>query len=126
MRIISQDGMIDFPYEQTVINIDYNDRTIIRAEGCHCDGDNSMFTVARYSTEVKARKAMEMLRKAYAGLPIIMQNIEITDDVTEMFKEYQKQGIFVQTADNQPSKVEFLNNGYFKFPADDKVKEQDV
>lgn len=121
MRIISQDGMIDVPYEMVALH--------------ECDGkirmnmagDTGKGTVlAEYSTEARARKAMEMLRQAYAGLPIIMQNIDITDDVTEMFKEWKKQGIMVRTADNQLSKVEFLNNGYFQFPADDEVEEQDV
>lgn len=122
MRIISQDGMIDVPYEQMIININYKDKTQIMACGSSCDSGYSTFIIAEYSTEAKARKAMEMLRKTYAGLPIIMQNAEITDDVTEMFKEWEKQGIFVRTADNQPSKVEFLNNGYFQFPADDELE----
>ena len=118
MRIISQDGMIDVPYEMVALH---------ECEGkirMNMAGDTGKGTVlAEYSTEAKARKAMEMLRKAYVGLPIIMQNVEITDDVTEMFKEWQKQGIFVRTEDNQPSKVEFLNNGYFRFPADDDLED---
>lgn len=119
MRIISQDGNRDFNYESCEL-------TVVKDVTGTFIFVNTMIEFAKYSTEAKARKAMEMLRKAYAGLPIIMQNIEITDDVAEMFKEWNKQGIMVRTEDNQPSKVEFLNNGYFQFPADDEVEEQDV
>lgn len=124
MRIISQDGMIDVPYDLGNLSIgvgrfDDVERASIFFHSCSCN----VTKLAEYKSAEKARKAMEMLRKAYAGLPIIMQNVEITDDVAGMFKEWQKQGIFVRTSDNQPSKVEFLNNGYFQFPADDDLED---
>lgn len=123
MRIISQDGRIDVPYENFVFAMTV-DNYIIAARDTIARSDEIVKgAVAKYSTEAKARKAMEMLRKEYAGLPIIMQNISITDDVVEMFKEWKKQGIMVQTAENQPSKVEFLNNGYFRFPDDDDLED---
>lgn len=122
MRIISQDGMIDASYEQIIVNIDYKNKKQIMAEGAHCNGENTIFSIATYSTESKAKKAMEMLREAYAGLPIVMQNVEISEDVAEMFEKLQKQGICIQTADNEPSKVEYVNNRYFQFPADDEVE----
>lgn len=123
MRIISQDGMIDVAYDLGNLSIgvgrfDDVERASIFFHSCSCNATK----LAEYKSAEKARKAMEMLRKAYAGLPIIMQNVEITDDVAEMFKEWNTQGIMVQTADNQQSKVEFLNNGYFRFPADDDLE----
>lgn len=126
MRIISQDGMNDYPYDEIGLSIGWNGEKTEYYVFWNSIHRQMGSKIAVYSSLEKMKKAMEMLRKAYAGLPIIMQNIEITDDVTEMFKEWQKQGIFVQTSDNQPSKVEFLNNGYFQFPADDEVEEQDV
>ncbi len=65
MRIISQDGMIDLPYEQAIINVDYRNKNKIVACGVGCDGENSVFHIADYSTEAKARKAMEILRNVY-------------------------------------------------------------
>lgn len=66
MRIISQDGTIDVPYEQAIVEY----------EACERNGEDvfyiifartekSYFSIARYSTESKAQKAMEMLRKKY-------------------------------------------------------------
>mgnify|MGYP000274897149 FL=1 len=61
MRILSQDGMYDYPYEQSVVVID---GTEIRC--CLCVGLNDVGTImARYSTESRAKKATEMLREAY-------------------------------------------------------------
>lgn len=120
MRIISQDGMIDVPYEMVALQIHKRKIYTLNNNFTDCSWEGEL---ACYSTESKACKAMEMLRKAYAGLPIIMQNIEITNDVTEMFKEWEKQGIMVQTGDNNTSKVEFLNNGYFRFPDDDDLED---
>lgn len=61
MRIISQDGMIDIPYELSVINIDYRNAKKIIYETAGCEGCD----IATYSTEAKAIKAMEMMREKY-------------------------------------------------------------
>lgn len=65
MRVISQDGTIDLPYEQVIIqcfkkNIYFLNKNLIGVEQLICDR-----VVAKYSTEEKAKKAMEMLRKEY-------------------------------------------------------------
>lgn len=61
MRLISQDGMIDVPYENVIINCEKNmaGSYTIYAEDSHC------FSLAVYSTEAKALKVVEMLRKEY-------------------------------------------------------------
>lgn len=65
MRVISQDGMIDVPYEQMTLNINYRNNNQIMAEGAHCNGENTIFSIAQYATEAKAKKAMEMLHNYY-------------------------------------------------------------
>lgn len=65
MRIISQDGMIDMPYEHMVINISYKNKKQIVASGVNCEADSSIFPIAEYSTEDKAVKVMELLRNIY-------------------------------------------------------------
>lgn len=58
MRIISQDGRFDLPYEQTVLS--RGDKTI------YADAVNvENIIIAIYSTEEKAIKAMEMCREKY-------------------------------------------------------------
>lgn len=64
MRVISQDGTIDVPYELTSIQLVF--KTTIVAQGSYFGSGNDNFaTIAEYSTEEKAQKAMEMLRKKY-------------------------------------------------------------
>lgn len=59
MRIISQDGTYDLPYEQTAI-------AVYGAEITGYSLDNTRYcTLARYSTKEKAIKAMEMCREKY-------------------------------------------------------------
>lgn len=65
MRIISQDGTIDVPYEQCVIqrfkeSIYFLNKNLTGIEQLVGDME-----IASYSTEEKARKAMEMLREKY-------------------------------------------------------------
>lgn len=77
--------------------------------------------IATYSTEAKAIKAMEMLREAYIGMPIVMQNVAILEDLATEFERLNKCGVMIR-ADNQPSKVEFINNSIFQFPQDDEIE----
>lgn len=60
MRIISQNGMIDVPYELTAIHATKN---AIRMNMAGETGNGSI--LATYSTETKTVKAMEMLHKEY-------------------------------------------------------------
>lgn len=121
MRVISQDGTIDIPYELTSIQL--VSKTTIIAQGSYfgSSSDDNFVTVAEYLTEEKATKAMEMLREAYVGMPIVMQNVDISEDVAEEFERLKKCGIMVR-AENQPSKVDFINNAIFQFPQDEDVE----
>ena len=63
MRVISQDGTIDVPYELTSIQL--VSKTTIIAQGSYfgSSSDDNYVTVAEYSTEEKAQKALKMLQK---------------------------------------------------------------
>lgn len=61
MKVISQDGRIDLPYEQVGVQINNLNKKDIIAYPIHVAGE-SHWTLAKYSTEEKAVKAMEMLR----------------------------------------------------------------
>lgn len=114
MRVISQDGTIDMPYEQVIIT--RHDKSIYLME--HLTED---VEIAKYSTEEKAKKAMEMLRYAYIGMPIVMQNVDVSEDVAKKFERLKKCGIMVQT-ENQPSKIECISNAIFQFPAEEELE----
>ena len=113
MRVISQHGNVDLPYEQIVV--------------CHAMEsvialyNGEKYVLGEYSSKEKAYKVMEMLRKAYIGMPIVMQNVDISEDVAEEFERLKKCGIMVR-AENQPSKVDFINNTVFRFPQDEDVE----
>lgn len=111
MRVISQHGNVDFPYEQIVVY-----RAIESVVALH---NGEKYVLGEYSSKEKAYKAMEMLREAYVGMPIVMQNVDISEDVAKEFGRLQKYGIMVRT-ENQPSKVDFINNAVFQFPQDDE------
>lgn len=123
MRIISQDGTIDVPYEYVALvvsGVKCKD-TEYACIYCHNISAPHGTRLAEYSTEEKAIKAMEMLREAYIGMPIVMQNVDISEDVAKKFERLKKCGIMVRT-ENQPSKVDFINNAVFQFPQDDEIE----
>ena len=117
MRLISQDGAIDAPYEMSAIRND--DGLIIL---CMAGETGKGSVIATYSTSEKAEKAMEMLRTAYAGK--FVTNADITDDFNERLKELMKGGFgTVLVKETNDCRVEFNNlNGYFQFPADEDVE----
>lgn len=61
MRIISQDGRFDLPYELVAVSIDTVDEMMIIAYAVNLE-DSEIWNLAEYSTKAKAAKAMEMLR----------------------------------------------------------------
>lgn len=75
MRILSQEKLglnYDIPYEQVCLNINKKSDNSFRIYAWHIlsNSDDSCFLVAEYSTETKARKAMEMLRNEYHGYKV--------------------------------------------------------
>ena len=113
MRVISQHGNVDLPYEQIVV--------------CHAMEsvialyNEKKYVLGEYSSKEKAYKAMEMLREAYIGMPIVMQNVDVSEDMAKEFERLKKCGIMVRS-ENQPSKVDFINNAIFQFPQDDEIE----
>lgn len=124
MRIISQDGTFDVPYEQVVIQrysdgIYWLNKNLI---GVESDGISEDFKIASYSSEAKAIKVMEMLQTAYTGR--FVTTVDVPDDFNEQLKELMKGGFgTVIVKDTDDSRVEFNNlNGYFQFPQDEDVE----
>ena len=114
MRIISQNGKFDLPYENLAIFVEY-ENVIARFE-------NERYLLGQYSTEEKAQKAMDMLRTAYTGR--FVTTADVPDDFNEQLKELMKGGFgTVIVKDTNDSRVEFDNlNGYFQFPQDEDVE----
>lgn len=65
MRVISQDGTIDMPYEMVIIQRFERDIYFLNNNLTGVEQLVNDMVVATYSTEEKAKKAMEELRYAY-------------------------------------------------------------
>lgn len=123
MRVISQDGTIDVPYDYFSLSMSSGKYKDVEVAYIYCQNSSSPIgtKLAEYSAEAKAIKAMEMLREAYIGMPIVMQNVAISEDVAKEFERLKKCGIMARV-ENQPSKVDFINNAIFQFPQDDEIE----
>lgn len=73
MRVISQNGTMDFPYEISTIFIYPRIENVIAIQSA---GDSEISIIGRYSSKEKAIKAMEMLRKAW-----INETVEFTHGI---------------------------------------------
>ena len=113
MRIISQNGTIDVPYEMSAIRND--DKLIIL---CMVGETGKGSVIATYSTSEKAQKAMEMLRDAYVGTPIVVSDREYTqDEIDEILL-----GKYVLSIKEEPPRISESQHGYFQFPQDEDVE----
>ena len=123
MRVISQDGTMDVPYEISSFSMAVGKYENVEHAVIFCyNYSTSMGTkMAEYGSKEKAKKAMEMLRKAYIGMPIVMQNVDVSEDVSREFERLKKCGIVVQT-ENQPSKIECISNAIFQFPTEEELE----
>lgn len=120
MRLISQNGMIDVPYDLSALSIgEVGSSTTIYIRSRLLGEKPCVF--ATYFNTDKALKVMEMLRNAYVGLPILFQNVDMNESVVDKLKEWKRDGI-VLLHDNADSKIEQVNNAIFKFPADEEVE----
>ena len=103
MRVISQDGTIDIPYELSAVTIghkvdlskfDINIRSKLL--------DERPCIVAIYSTEEKAKKAMEELRYAYICHSLVKMAKTLPDGIYE--------------------KLTMGLSGVFQFPAEEELE----
>nr|DAF43168.1 MAG TPA: hypothetical protein [Siphoviridae sp. ctLeh52] len=124
MRVISQDGAIDVPYEISSLSMAVGKYEDVEHAAIYCKNSSTAMgtKMAEYGSKEKAKKAMEMLRDAYVGMPIVMQNVDVSEDVVKQFEKLKNSGIIVQTMNNEPSKVEYVNNCIFQFPKDDEIE----
>lgn len=109
MRVISQDGTMDFPYDSSWVSVYggcVNGRIYVRMHLC---GYDDSVDVADYSTKAKALKAMEMLRKAYES-----NEFYRCMSTSDTFKEA------VCLLDNK--KFEEVTSECFQFPQDDEIE----
>lgn len=106
MRVISQDGTMDFSYEMSTIFIYPRIENVIAIQSA---GDSEISIIGRYSSRKKALKSMEMLRRAYENNMFYhcMAN-------TKRFEEAQS---ILSVEQFRKATAE-----YFQFPQDEDIK----
>lgn len=124
MRVISQTGKTDIPYENfvfSILNSSGGNYGIVAVKNvAEPPGVFINSLIATYSIEAKALKAMEMLREAYAGKPKLNVD-EIPNLTPQEFGEKLRIGD-VLLCDKTNVDVSFSNNYYFQFPQDDEIE----
>lgn len=123
MRVISQDGTIDVPYEISSLSMAVGKYENVEHAAIFCHNSSTAIgtKMAEYSSKEKAQKAMEMLRIAYAGK--FITNADIPDDFNETLKTAMKGGFGTVVVKDTCERVEFNNlNGYFQFPAEEELE----
>ena len=107
MRVISQDGTMDVPYENVVL---YQDEKEIM---CIFSGIYIGRKLAQYSTEEKALTAMEMLREQYSRIEIIKV---LASGTCKHMEESLKPEEFNDILEK------YINMEVFQFPQDDEIE----
>ena len=113
MRIIDQNGC-DYPYES--IAISHGDGIIYARPISNMD---KRYFLAKYSTQEKAEKAMQMLHEAYTGVPFIMKNVEVPVGFAEQLKN-MRSGFITVVDHGDNVRIEPMNI-VFRFPTEDEI-----
>ena len=101
MRVISQRGNVDLPYEQIVVRSEMEYVMAVHKE--------KEYVLGKYSSEDKAVNAMEMLRETYNNNEFYHQTV-----TTNTFQETM--GIL------SSEKFKEVTSEYFQFPQDDEIE----
>ena len=101
MRVISQSGNYDFPYEHIVVR-----REMEYVMAVHKEKE---YVLGKYSSEDKAVKAMEMLRERHTD------NVFCREDIQYKAEIMLDEGLNIV-------REMMMKCEYFQFPKDDEVK----
>ena len=96
MRVISQDGYTDIPYEDFVFSATDDWKIKVAKDIVYTTGQGKLRVIAEYSSREKVLKVMELLREAYLK--------------------------FAHATNDDSFYTFFDNPKVFQFPADDEVK----
>lgn len=102
MRVISQDGTIDTPYEEVIIQRFRSRIYFLNKNLTGVESLNDDMQIAEYSTEEKAEEAMEELRMAYVCHNLVKMGQTPPDGIDE--------------------KLTMGLSGVFEFPADEELE----
>ena len=105
MRVISQDGTMDMPYEMSIVWCEDSGAVLLQPIG----ETGEYQTFAKYSTEEKAKKAIQMLRIAY-GNNEFYHHTANSEHFTEFTKALSEEMFKKATSE------------YFQFPTEEELE----
>ena len=109
MRVISQDGTIDIPYDSVIIQRFKSRIYFLNKNLTGVEPLNDDMQIAEYSKEEKAKKAMEMLRERHTD------NVFCREDIQYKAEIMLDEGLDIV-------REMMMKCEYFRFPKDDEVK----
>lgn len=113
MRIISQNGNVDLPYEKFVFGITKDNKIACCRECLAPPYEIYNGIIAEYSNKEKALKAMEMLREQYSRIEIIKS---LASGTCEHMEESLKPKEFKDIL------KKYINMEAFQFPQDNEIE----
>ena len=108
MRIISQNKDLSIDFHHTPICVSYNHVCAIM--------DGQQKVIGNYESDERAKEVFEDIHKAYSGMPIVLNNVEITEDIKDILQNSCINAIMTRTDDE--SSIKYINNGIYTMPAE--------
>ena len=107
MRLISQRKNFSFDFDRTVF---WRQSDVIYAK----IGGESI-AIGKYQSDERAAEVFEDMHKAYSGLPLLFQNVDISEDLQQKLKEWGTNCIVAKLPDAS-QKVEQIGNAVYYMP----------
>ena len=107
MRVISQGRNYSFDFDRTVFWTQYN---VIYAK----TGIDSV-EIGKYESSERTAEVFEDMHKTYSGMPILVQNVEISEDLSEKLGEWETNCIITRLPGENP-KIEQIENSVYYMP----------
>ena len=107
MRVISQSRNFSFDFDRTVF---WRQSDVIYAK----IGGESI-AIGKYQSDERAAEVFEDMHRAYSGLPLLFQNVEILEDLRQKLKECGANCIVAKLPD-ESQKVEQIGNAVYYMP----------
>ena len=81
----------------------------------HIAGDSRDRVIGNYKSDERAEEVFEDMHKAYSDLPILVQNVDISDDLQQKLKEWELNAIVAKIPD-ECGKIEQIGNSVYYMP----------
>lgn len=119
MRIVSQNGKIDVPYEMTALHATDN-----HIRMCMVGDTSKGSLLAEYSSPEKVQKVMEMLHREYIGImpSLIISDCGFSQTDMEKLKNSMVGGQIMVPSQGEGRVEYYMLPRIFRFPADDDVE----